>query len=175
MASRRLKVFQAHVGFFESVVAAPSRKAALEAWGVHQDLFHQGLAAETADPEARDAALSRPGVPMLRAAGSKDRFAERAAAPPAPPPRQAGRARRGAPARRPPPDRGELDEAERALEAAEKHHRQQAEALERERDDLGRRARELQASSQVEQRRLKKEVEKARRAFVRAGGKAEPK
>lgn len=41
----RLKVFRAQMGFFDSVIAAPSQKAALEAWGARQDLFHEGFAA----------------------------------------------------------------------------------------------------------------------------------
>ncbi len=48
----QLKVFAARLGFFETLVAAPSRKAALQAWGAHQDLFKDGTAAATADPAA---------------------------------------------------------------------------------------------------------------------------
>ena len=59
--ARTLKVFSTSAGFYEAVVAAPSRKAALAAWGVHDDLFASGAAREVDDPGLRDAALARPG------------------------------------------------------------------------------------------------------------------
>ena len=43
---RKLKTFTTSLGFFELAVAAPSMKAALEAWGSKSNLFHQGLAKE---------------------------------------------------------------------------------------------------------------------------------
>jgi hypothetical protein len=41
-AKRRLKVFAAQFGFQDSVVAASSQKAALDAWGIRQNLFAEG-------------------------------------------------------------------------------------------------------------------------------------
>ena len=70
----RLKVFSATIGFFDTVVATPSRRAALEAWGARQDLFGEGLAAATDDPAAKAAALAHPGTVLRRAAGSKSAF-----------------------------------------------------------------------------------------------------
>ena len=46
-AGRRLKVFQAQFGFYDTVVAASSQAAALRAWGIHQTLFANGEATET--------------------------------------------------------------------------------------------------------------------------------
>ncbi len=40
----RLKAFQAPLGFFDTVVAAPSQGAALKAWGSRQNLFRDGQA-----------------------------------------------------------------------------------------------------------------------------------
>ena len=57
VSERRLKVFQVHLGFFETVVAAPSQAAALRAWGTHQNLFADGQARVTDDPQAVEAAL----------------------------------------------------------------------------------------------------------------------
>src|SRR5215468_10575945 len=74
MPGRALKVFQAHLGFFDTVVAAPSKKAALEAWGSRQDLFHTGLAALAKDKEAISAALKHPGIVLKRLAGSREPF-----------------------------------------------------------------------------------------------------
>ena len=72
----RLKAFQAHLGFFDTIVAAPSQKAALEAWGSRQNLFHDGTAKPASDPDAIAAALAHPGVVLKRLAGSKDPFSE---------------------------------------------------------------------------------------------------
>ena len=73
---RSLKIFRTHLGFFDTVVAAPSMKAALTAWGARQNLFHEGLAQVTNDPKAVMAALAKPGVVLRRAAGSDDPFTE---------------------------------------------------------------------------------------------------
>src|SRR4029079_17852375 len=66
----RLKVFQAHLGFFDTVVAAPSRAAALKAWGSRQDLFRDGQARPASDPGAIAAALAKPGLVLRRPVGS---------------------------------------------------------------------------------------------------------
>src|SRR5438477_9810194 len=72
----RLKTFQAHLGFFDTVVAAPSQTAALEAWGARQNLFHAGTASVATDPQAIKAALQKPGVVLKRLAGSGGEFVE---------------------------------------------------------------------------------------------------
>jgi hypothetical protein len=41
--ARKLKTYQTSQGFFELAIAAPSMKAALEAWGSNINLFHKGL------------------------------------------------------------------------------------------------------------------------------------
>lgn len=47
--ARKLRTFQTSLGFYDLAIAAPSMKAALEAWG--SNLFHQGVAKETDDPD----------------------------------------------------------------------------------------------------------------------------
>ena len=79
--ARKLKTFVTTIGFFEMAVAAPSMKAALEAWGVPQNLFHQGFAVETGDPKIVAAATAQPGLVLKRAVGSKDAFSENPALP----------------------------------------------------------------------------------------------
>jgi hypothetical protein len=37
--SARLKVFRTPIGFHDAYIAAPSQKAALEAWGSDKDIF----------------------------------------------------------------------------------------------------------------------------------------
>jgi hypothetical protein len=71
---RPLKIFQTHIGFYDLVIAAPSRKAAAEAWGVDPRLFAQGFAVETRDPQAVRAALALPGVVLKRQHGSTGEY-----------------------------------------------------------------------------------------------------
>jgi len=74
MAAR--KVYRAHLGFYDTVVAAHSQQSALAAWGSTQDLFRLGLAKPTDDPEAVKAALAKPGIVLKRPAGSNIAFSE---------------------------------------------------------------------------------------------------
>ena len=50
--ARKLKTYQTSLGFFDLAVAAPSMKAALEAWGADSNLFHQGAARQSEDPHS---------------------------------------------------------------------------------------------------------------------------
>jgi hypothetical protein len=112
----KLKIFQAHLGFFDTIVAAPSQKAALEAWGSRQDLFRDGTAAIATGPDAIKAALEKPGVVLKRLSGSTGAFMEQP-----PLPKSSGSSRKGALSRRraqtiqKQPDRRKLEAAERAL------------------------------------------------------------
>lgn len=81
---RSLKVFRTHLGFYDAIVAAPSRKAALEAWGVGPQVFAQGFAAETNDAKAVAAALVQPGAVLRRPFGSNGEFKAHAAKPKVP-------------------------------------------------------------------------------------------
>jgi hypothetical protein len=75
---RKLKTYQTSLGFFDLAVAAPSMKAALDAWGSEANLFHQGFAKETSDPDIVAAAMAEPGVVLRRPVGSKGRFSDHA-------------------------------------------------------------------------------------------------
>jgi hypothetical protein len=44
---RRLKTYQTSIGFFDLAIAAPSMKAAAEAWGSDTDVFKKGFAKES--------------------------------------------------------------------------------------------------------------------------------
>ena len=72
--AKKLKTYQTSLGFFDQAIAAPSMKAALEAWGADSNLFHQGAAKETTDPDVVPAAMARPGVVLRRPVGSSGRF-----------------------------------------------------------------------------------------------------
>jgi colicin import membrane protein len=76
----KLKVFRTHLGFYDMIVAAPSQKAALEAWGASPHLFSKGFAAVETAPRLVTAALKKPGVVLRRQFGSKGDFQESAVA-----------------------------------------------------------------------------------------------
>jgi colicin import membrane protein len=71
---RKLKVFRAHFGFYDEIVAAPSQKAALEAWGAKPHEFSQGFAKVTEESALVAAALAQPGIVLKRQFGSKGAF-----------------------------------------------------------------------------------------------------
>jgi hypothetical protein len=78
---RKLKTYQTSLGFFELAIAAPSMKAALEAWGSKSNLFHQGFAKEVQDPAIVAATMAKPGVVLRRGVGSNDAYKENAELP----------------------------------------------------------------------------------------------
>ena len=79
--ARKLKTYQTSLGFFDLAVAAPSMKAALEAWGADSNLFHQGAAKETDDPDVLSATMAKPGVVLRRPVGSDGPYGEHAELP----------------------------------------------------------------------------------------------
>src|SRR5436190_19607173 len=60
--ARKLKTYQTSLGFFDQAIAAPSKKAALEAWGADINHFHQGAAKESHDPDVIAATMANPGA-----------------------------------------------------------------------------------------------------------------
>jgi hypothetical protein len=79
--ARKLKTFETSLGFFDLAIAAPSMKAALEAWGADSNLFHQGAARESKDSDVIAATLAKPGVVLKRPVGSDQPFSEHAGLP----------------------------------------------------------------------------------------------
>jgi hypothetical protein len=73
---RPLKSYVTSIGFYDLAVAAPSMKAALDAWGGGHNLFRQGFAQETNDPAIVKATLEKPGVVLKRPVGTKGAFEE---------------------------------------------------------------------------------------------------
>ena len=80
--ARRLKVYQTSIGFFDLAIAAPSMKAAAEAWGSETDIFNKGFATQTDDPAIVAATMAKPGVVLRRPVGSNGPFSEDAELPP---------------------------------------------------------------------------------------------
>lgn len=172
---RELKVFRTHLGFFDTVIAAPSMKAALEAWGTKQNLFHEKLAEVTNDPKAVMAALAKPGVVLRRAAGSNDAFSEDPSLPmvravkKAKEAKAAGQHKLPLPKPEPKkPDRKKLEAAEKALAELEKEERTTLGELWRKR--AAAEAEEARAKREFAKRRkdAEDEVERERRAYERA-------
>jgi type IV secretory pathway VirB10-like protein len=167
MARRKLKVFQAQFGFYDTVAAASSQPAALRAWGIHQNLFASGDVKVATDEAAVEAALEHPNNPLRRAIGSTDPFRLEPANLPKVPdaskrtaPRQTAKSR---PAPPPPPaaDRTALDAAEAAL-------RQLDEARKREEADLRRRQDELDDAKLASQKAYVEAHKAAAAAVVEA-------
>src|SRR3954452_3156331 len=96
--ARKLKTYQTSLGFFDEAIAAPSMKAALEAWGTNTNLFHQGVAKEVDDPDVIAATMRKPGVILKRAVGSNGPFKEH---PELPTDLPSGEARKGRTEKRP--------------------------------------------------------------------------
>lgn len=172
--ARKPKVFAARVGFFDTVVAAASQKAALEAWGAERNWFAEGLAAPTDEAKALQAATDSPGVVLRRPAGSDAAYAREAAA--AAPPglaitnRKKGKTGKVAPATKPPPDRSRLDAAESALADFEREREHVRRDLRQRREALEAEAKAAEADLRARERTLAKALEKARAAYARAGG-----
>lgn len=70
----KLKTFITEQGFFELAVAAPSRAAALRAWGMKHDLFAQHLAQESKERSVIAATMAQPGRVLRRPLGTKGAF-----------------------------------------------------------------------------------------------------
>jgi colicin import membrane protein len=78
---RKLKTYQTSQGFYDLAIAAPSMKAALEAWGANRNLFHQGFARESDDAEVIAVTMAKPGIVLRRPVGSDEPFSEHARLP----------------------------------------------------------------------------------------------
>ena len=118
---KALKVFRTPIGFHDAYVAAPTKKAALAAWGSHRNLFAIGEAEQVTDTKLMRAPLATPGVVIKVSRGttaeqlkalapnekmkSKAPAPERATALTTPVPKKAA----------PKPSRARLDRAEASL------------------------------------------------------------
>jgi hypothetical protein len=158
LMARKLKSYQTSLGFFEQAIAAPSMKAALEAWGTDSNLFHQGAAKESTDPEVIAATMKKPGVVLKRPVGSDGPFGEHAELP-----KSFGQDGRKKPAHKPAakaknsPARPDKAADRKAAQTYERAHqrRQREEAKEK-------------AARQKERERRQKAVDKAQAALDNA-------
>lgn len=167
---RKLKVFRTSTGFHDAYVAAPSRKAALAAWGADADLFARGVAEEVSDPKLAKAALARPGEVIRLSRG--DLSAQLKALPPRkkkarPAPEVEEKPRKSAEPK-PPPKRDKVDAAERALSEARRRHEKEADKLEAERAAIERKLAALRAKQGRAIARLEDKRDAAREAYREA-------
>lgn len=176
--ARKLKVFQAQFGFYDSVVAAPSQAAALRAWGTHQNLFASGEARVTTDEAAVKAAIDHAEIPLRRAVGSNDPFELEPKSPPKVPdaPNRALSAKPKAkttPAAkpRPPVDRSKLDAAEKALRDLDERRKAEEADLRRDEEALEAKKSDAQAAYVVARKAATSAVVEAREAYRKAGGR----
>ena len=123
--ARALKVYRTPIGFHDAYVAAPSQKAALEAWGTDANLFARGSAEQVTQPDLIREPMAHPGTVIKRPRGSeaehlaslsKSQQAQGRKAPRSKTPAQAKQqAQKRTPPPRPRPSRDALNAAEEAL------------------------------------------------------------
>jgi hypothetical protein len=159
---RKLKVFRTPIGFHDAYVAAPSRKAALEAWGSTADLFARGGAEEVTDPQLTAEALKRPGE-VIRVSRGDLQAQLKALGPKRTSSKSARDVPEAKPARRrPPPTRDKMDRAETALAEAQASQDRERASLEKERDAIERKLEAAQARQERQTAQLAKRLEKAK-------------
>jgi len=176
LADRKLKVFQAQFGFYDTVVAAASQAAALKAWGTHQNLFASGEAKITTDEAAITAALAHPNTPLRRAVGSAAPFALEPTSLPKVPnaPKKAivlqPAKKKSEPRDRLPPDRSKLDAAEKAVRELDARRKAEEADFRREQDELDSRREAAQGAYVDARKSAAAKVVEARTTYRKAGG-----
>ena len=187
--SPKLKVFRLPIGFHDAYVAAPSQKAAAEAWGTDASVFTRKDAELVTDPALSEEPLAHPGQVIKRLRGTAaeqiaalgeaetehvPRRKPRPSSEAEPGPRRSPGSRTAAAKPKPPPkpkprpSRSKLDEAEAALAAAEERSAAEMKAL-REREAALARARQaLEAKQEKERAQLEARRDKAEAAYREA-------
>ena len=168
---RKLKVFRTPIGFHDAYVAAPSQKAALEAWGADSNLFAQGVAEVVTDPDLTEAPLKRPGevirvlrgtadeqVAALGQAGAEKAKEKKTLTP------TLSRARE----REKTPSREELEAAEAAVASLEKAQAAERAGVERELRAIERKQKALARAHEAALDRACEAVEEERARYERA-------
>jgi hypothetical protein len=167
---QKLKVFRTPIGFHDAFVAAPSQKAALEAWGADSNIFAQGIAEQVTDPRLMEEPLANPGKVIKRVRGSaSEHFAELDRSTPkakTKPKDEDEPSRRPKP--KPKPSRKEFDAAEEALDKTEKKQRRKLGEIDEQIRDLERKRRELQRKQEAERDALSQKRDRARAAYESA-------
>lgn len=174
----KFKVFRTPIGFHDAYVAAPSQKAALEAWGSDKNLFSAGAAERVEDPELMREPLANPGKVIRRVRGTmaehmaalpkdsprrdvkvapKDTTAAKSKEKQAPPPKPKSR-----------PSRELLDRIEAELGEVEQRHRDELAALALRQAELDRDRRKIESAQERERHKIERKIETARDKYDRA-------
>jgi hypothetical protein len=148
----RLKVFVTSDGLTDFAVATSSKTKALAAWGVRQDVFKEGLAHQTDDPELVAAATAQPGEVLRRPAGSRGELAKLKPLKAKPKPKGPS-----------PATLKKIAQLEAQLAALDAGHEKAKARLTREREELDRRAEALEADHATRRRKLEAALSAARR------------
>jgi hypothetical protein len=167
--ARALKVFRTAIGFHDAYVAAPTMKAALEAWGADRNLFASGRAEIVTDAKLAKAPLADPGKVIKVLRGTE---AEQFAALEKSSPRRAPERKRAAadppPKPAPRPSRAALDRADKALAAAEARHDKTLAALAKREAELREQRRALERKRDTEIAALEDERDRAKDKYDEA-------
>ncbi len=177
--AQKLKVYRTVAGFNDAYVAAPSQKAALEAWGSDRDLFARGIAELVTDPALTAEPLASPGVVVKHSRGTT---AEQIKAMPNPEPRtqqedgsdrtrtskQSIKSKRPAPPKptpKPKPSSEKLEAAEAKLETVKSNYAGRMKALADQEAKLARERRSLEKQKSDDVGKAETAVEDERRAY----------
>lgn len=185
---RALRVFRLPIGFHDAYVAAPTQKAAIEAWGSDRDVFQRKQAELVTDPELTREPLENPGQVIKRLRGTaaeqiaalgerkpvSDSPADRRKAGSSSdaetgPRRSPGTKKKPGkpppPKLKPRPSRTKLDEAEQALAEAEARHEATLKELRAREAALARERKALETEQDEERERLEARRGKAEAAY----------
>lgn len=160
---RRLKVYRTTLGFYEGIVAAPSQKAALEAWGTTRNLFAEGVASVVTEKQLEQEALAHPGEVIRKPLSDEAGYVAAAKAP------SKTKAKARAKPTPAPPDRSRLNAAEAAVTAEEARLSDDLQAIEEERAHLDDQARRTKLAAEQRLVKLRAEREAAEEAFRKVG------
>jgi hypothetical protein len=162
-AMAKLKTYTAEIdGLHDWIVAAPNQRAALDAFGVNQDLFAQGEAHATTDADRVKAAAAQPGAPLRRMKGGEGAWEPVAGATDWTSALDASRAK--APKKKP-PSRRALDEAEAALKDFDAERQGEIAELEKQLAAMTKRLDQARASYGQRRGELQAAVDRAEKAY----------
>lgn len=165
-----LKVFRTPIGFHDAYVAAPSQKAALEAWGADANLFARGAAERVTDPALTAEPLAHPGTVIKKSrASAAEHFASLGQAKKA----AWSKGKKPSPSKaphppRPRPSRAAVDAAELALAEHQRQAAANLAVLEREQRRIAAEVARLEARLAKEAERLERQLTRARRSHEAA-------
>ena len=164
-----LKVFRMPVGFHDVYVAAPSQKAAAEAWGTDTSVFSRKEAELVTDPKLIAEPLASPGKVIKRLRGTEaEQIAALGADEATAPAKGAKPVAQPKKKPKPRPSRGAVDEAEAALAEAEARQREERREIAEREAALAREREAIEKKQRQERERLEARRDKAEAAYEEA-------